>query len=227
MKKKENQVLNNLQEKNNSIFIKIIVCLILAVIVFIVLLNVEKGIMSNYEKTKVVVCKKNVEKQIDITKQNIKDYFELKEIPSNLVPKEAIKDLKDIPKGITNRELVQKEVLLKNVIESKDTIIQDIENPVETSITMEKLDRAVGGTLRRGDRVDISVIDEDNEKEIIVENVFISKAMNSSGEILTKESKEAAITFNIIVSKENAKMLKEVVNNNKELTLVKLNDISY
>ena len=228
MKKKEKQyVPDGIQKKTNTTFITIISCLIFAVIVFIVLLNVEKNIMTSYEKTKVVVCKQNIEKQVDINDKNLKDYFELKEMPTNLIPEGAYKKLKDIPEGITSRELIEKEILLNNAIESKKSIVKDIENPIETAITLKSLDKAVGGTLRRGDRVNISVIGEDQEKQLLIENVFISAAMNSSGDVLTRDSKDAALTFNIITSKENAQLLKNIVNKNNDLTLVKLNNVKY
>ena len=131
-----------------------------------------------------------------------------------------------------NKEKYDIPVYISNEIYNADkdykSFIKDIEDPVITSISIKSLDKAVGGVLRRGDRVDISLITDDSgSKSLLLSNVYIIEAMNSSGEKLTKDKKEAATIFNIIVNKDDAQMLKEVVNSNKDLTLVKTNNVQY
>lgn len=228
-REKENLSPEKLNEKkNNTTFIRIITCLIFAVVIFVILVNVEKNIMKNYEKAPVVVCKQNINEKDDINKSNKKDYFEVVQVPKNIVPENTYKSLKEVPTGLASKDMYKKEILLKNDIQSSDSFVKDIENPVIASISIKSLDKAVGGVLRRGDRVDISLIKDDtNDKSLLLSNIYIIEAMNSSGEKLTKDKKEAATIFNIIVSKKDAQMLKEVVNENGELTLVKTNDVKY
>lgn len=228
-REKENLSPEKLNEKkNNTTFIRIITCLIFAVVIFVILVNVEKNIMKNYEKAPVVVCKQNINEKDDINKSNKKDYFEVVQVPKNIVPENTYKSLKEVPIGLASKDMYKKEILLKNDIQSSDSFVKDIEDPVIASISIKSLDKAVGGVLRRGDRVDISLIKDDtNDKSLLLSNIYIIEAMNSSGEKLTKDKKEAATIFNIIVSKKDAQMLKEVVNENGELTLVKTNDVKY
>lgn len=226
-KQQENIEINHVNKKEKGTFIKIVVSLVFALIIFIVLINVEKSMMKNYEKTKVVVCKKNIEKQMEITKDNVNNYFELIEVPSNIVPDTAIKKIEDVNFGITLTNISKKEILRKDDIVSNDKLVKDIKNPVITSISIKTLDKAVGGVLRKGDIVNISLVREDNDKTLLLKKVYILEAMNSSGEILSKDSVGAATIFNIVVDKKDAQKLKEVVDENKELTLVKVNDIMY
>lgn len=228
-REKENLSPEKLNEKkNNATFIRIITCLIFAVVIFAILVNVEKNIMKNYKKAPVVVCKQNINEKDDINKSNKKDYFEVVQVPKNIVPENTYKSLKEVPTGLASKNMYKKEILLKNDIQSSNLFVKDIENPVIASISIKSLDKAVGGVLRRGDRVDISLIKDDtNDKSLLLSNIYIIEAMNSSGEKLTKDKKEAATIFNIIVSEKDAQMLKEVVNKNGELTLVKTNDVKY
>ena len=216
------------EKKNNTTFIRIITCLIFAVVIFVILVNVEKNMMKQYEKISVVVCKENISEQSDITKKNKKDYFKVVQVPKNIVPENVYKSLKEVPCGLTTKNIYKKEILIKDDIKSSKSFVKDIEDPVITSISIKSLDKAVGGVLRRGDRVDISIITDDSgSKSLLLSNVYIIEAMNSSGEKLTKDKKEAATIFNIIVNKDDAQMLKEVVNSNKDLTLVKTNNVQY
>lgn len=216
------------EKKNNTTFIRIITCLIFAVVIFVILVNVEKNMMKQYEKISVVVCKENISEQSDITKKNKKDYFKVVQVPKNIVPENVYKSLKEVPSGLTTKNIYKKEILIKDDIKSSKSFVKDIEDPVITSISIKSLDKAVGGVLRRGDRVDISIITDDSgSKSLLLSNVYIIEAMNSSGEKLTKDKKEAATIFNIIVNKDDAQMLKEVVNSNKDLTLVKTNNVQY
>ena len=228
-REKENLSTEKINEKkNNATFIRIITCLMFVVVIFVILVNVEKNMMKKYEKISVVVCKENVSEQSDITKKNKKDYFEVIQVPKNIVPENIYKSLKEVPSGLTTKNIYKKEILIKDDIKSSKSFIKDIEDPVITSISIKSLDKAVGGVLRRGDRVDISLITDDSgSKSLLLSNVYIIEAMNSSGEKLTKDKKEAATIFNIIVNKDDAQMLKEVVNSNKDLTLVKTNNVQY
>ena len=228
-REKENLSTEKINEKkNNATFIRIITCLMFAVVIFVILVNVEKNMMKKYEKISVVVCKENVSEQSDITKKNKKDYFKVIQVPKNIVPENIYKSLKEVPSGLTTKNIYKKEILIKDDIKSSKSFIKDIEDPVITSISIKSLDKAVGGVLRRGDRVDISLITDDSgSKSLLLSNVYIIEAMNSSGEKLTKDKKEAATIFNIIVNKDDAQMLKEVVNSNKDLTLVKTNNVQY
>ena len=228
-REKENLTAEKINEKkNNATFIRIITCLMFAVVIFVILVNVEKNMMKKYEKISVVVCKENVSEQSDITKKNKKDYFEVIQVPKNIVPENIYKSLKEVPSGLTTKNIYKKEILIKDDIKSSKSFVKDIEDPVITSISIKSLDKAVGGVLRRGDRVDISLITDDSgSKSLLLSNVYIIEAMNSSGEKLTKDKKEAATIFNIIVNKDDAQMLKEVVNSNKDLTLVKTNNVQY
>ena len=228
-REKENLSTEKINEKkNNATFIRIITCLMFAVVIFVILVNVEKNMMKKYEKISVVACKENVSEQSDITKKNKKDYFEVIQVPKNIVPENIYKSLKEVPSGLTTKNIYKKEILIKDDIKSSKSFIKDIEDPVITSISIKSLDKAVGGVLRRGDRVDISLITDDSgSKSLLLSNVYIIEAMNSSGEKLTKDKKEAATIFNIIVNKDDAQMLKEVVNSNKDLTLVKTNNVQY
>lgn len=228
-REKENLSAEKINEKkNNATFIRIITCLMFAVVIFVILVNVEKNMMKKYEKISVVVCKENVSEQSDITKKNKKDYFEVIQVPKNIVPENIYKSLKEVPSGLTTKNIYKKEILIKDDIKSSKSFVKDIEDPVITSISIKSLDKAVGGVLRRGDRVDISLITDDSgSKSLLLSNVYIIEAMNSSGEKLTKDKKEAATIFNIIVNKDDAQMLKEVVNSNKDLTLVKTNNVQY
>lgn len=229
MKKKDKIKPEGIQEKRkkgNGVFVKIIVCTILAVVVFLLLNNIQRNMLKEYEKANVVVCKEKVEKQIDITKENAKEYFKVIEVPKNIIPDNAITKLKDVPVGLSVREITEKEMLTKNDIKEQDEYIKDIEKPVITSISIAKIEDAVGGVLRRGDKVDVISI-KDGQKTKLLEGIYIESALDATGKKIKKDETDATMLFNVIVDEADANKLKEEVYLGGKLSLVKVNDVEY
>ena len=71
----------------------------------------------------------------------------------------------------------------------------------------------VGGILRSGDIIDISIIDNNtNESMIVLEDIYVDKAISSDGLQIDRSSDLSALTINILVSKDDSEKLNSYLN---------------
>ena len=125
-----------------------------------------------------------------------------------------------------------KEQLTKNkMLNVTSDILAAYENPVEASLKVDNISKAVSGTLRGGDRVDIVgyVYSEeiaDKELTTILENVYVSGAYDTSGvEVTVEDGTNTSIIFNFILEKSDYATFASAVENGG-IQLIKVSGIS-
>lgn len=151
------------QKASNRILLGLIaICVAFAL--FVVMLVMQKRIVSQGD---VVVCVQAVSvvpEGVILTQENIPEYFGKTTRPAGDVPEgryftggtELIG--KCVNRVMYPNELLTVDCVAENVI--SDEILSRIEDPVLVSVDAEKLGRAVAGTLKPGDRVDVRVVIE-------------------------------------------------------------------
>ena len=89
------------------------------------------------------------------------------------------------------------------------------------------ISNAVGGILRRGDRITISVTGtEDLEYEgIMFEDIYISKAMGDDGTEVTEDGTTSM--FNIVMNQEDEQRLNEMISKGGTIRICKVNDVTF
>ena len=191
-----------------SKFSHIAISLIGAIILFCTLLGVEAKILAPNGKAKVLIAKSDIDENTVITSKNIDKLFKEKEVDGELEVTKSVKDKKDLINTVTTKEINKNEVISKNSFIDKDNLLAKIENPVETSIKVSDLSQVVGGILREGDIIDISVINSTSgESKVVLENVYVDKAIASDGTEIDREKNAVATVLNIIISKEEEEIL--------------------
>lgn len=191
-----------------SKFSHIVISLIGAIILFCVLLGVEAKILAPNGKAKVLIAKSDIAENTVINSKNIDKLFKEKEVDGELEVTKSVKDKKNLINTVTTKEINKNEVISKNSFMDKDNLLTKIENPVETSIKVSDLSQVVGGILREGDIIDISVINSTSgESKVVLENVYVDKAIASDGTEIDRENDAVATVLNIIISKEEEEIL--------------------
>ncbi|MBR5248769.1 MAG: SAF domain-containing protein [Lachnospiraceae bacterium] len=179
--------------------------LLAAVIVFCIMLNVEKNAMAAYEKGKILVASGDIAKGTVLTAENADEYLEEKEIDKNLIPQAAIADAEQIYQQMTVQKLDKGTMITKAMLQDLDKMLQDMSEPVVAGFKAEDLYQVVSGTLRSGDRIHIYTVDLDTRSTYLVwENIFIREVFDGSGVMIGAEDKvTAAQRINIVMEKEN------------------------
>ncbi len=179
--------------------------LVAAVIVFCIMLNVEKNAMAAYEKGKILVAAKDLAQGVVLTRENAGEYLEEKEIDKSLIPQAAIIDKELIYEQMTVQKLDKGAMITEAMLKDLDKMLQDMTEPVIAGFKADDLYQVVSGTLRSGDRIHIYTVDAKTQSTWLVwEDIFIREVFDSSGVMISADDTvTAAQRINILMEKEN------------------------
>lgn len=192
---------------------KILFSLIMAIILFFVLISIESNILDKYEKVNTVVAVVDIEKGTEITSSNVKDLFEVREIDKKLEISTDAKELEDLVGFITDKDFGLNEIVSFNDLINKESVLIGIDNPTDISITVNNISKALAGTLRQGDFIDISVLlSETGQNVKMINHVYIKEAYDGAGVVAGRDSETPSIMLLITLDKEDLGWFYEATN---------------
>ena len=83
----------NKKNKNSVSIITLFGSIIIAIIIFVILINVQDSMVKDIETTKIVVAKKDIPQNVEIKVADFKEYFEEKDIPNYNIISDTYKSL--------------------------------------------------------------------------------------------------------------------------------------
>ena len=192
----------------------LIISACVAIVVFIALLFVEKSLLKPNGTVEGFVAVSDIDKGTVITEENISKLFtEKNNIDGALEVTGAVKTKDELINKVAKENINKGEVVSNNSFISKDDKFKDIDDLVEVSFNVSDISQVVGGILRSGDIIDISIIDNNtNESMIVLEDVYVDKAISSDGLQIDRSSDLSALTINILVSKDDSEKLNSYLN---------------
>ena len=192
----------------------LIISACVAIVVFIALLFVEKSLLKPNGTVEGFVAVSDIDKGTVITEENISKLFtEKNNIDGALEVSGAVKTKDELINKVAKENINKGEVVSNNSFISKDDKFKDINDLVEVSFNVSDISQVVGGILRSGDIIDISIIDNNtNESMIVLEDIYVDKAISSDGLQIDRSSDLSALTINILVSKDNSEKLNSYLN---------------
>jgi hypothetical protein len=203
MLKKKNKN-TGISSGKKGVAMKLLGSFLVAVALFGVLVGVEKNLLSDYEKVSVILCKTDVPKGTKITKENVSQYFYDYEVDIALVNDTCIKDKNEVIDTVVEKSLSAHEILRKDDCTKEAEIYNRFSNPVEASITATNPGDIVSGTIRRGDYVDIAVVNKDTlEYDLILKKVYVVDAFTSTGEMVSENAEGTAATMLTVVEEKD------------------------
>lgn len=197
---------------NGSSFKKVAICLIISLMLFVGLLYIEKSILKPNGSLDVLMATSEIKEGTLLTDE-ILNSFKAKNVDGELNVDGAIKNKDELINTIANENINKGEILSINSFISKDDVLKDIVNPVEVSFNVSDMSQVVGGILREGDMIDISVVDKNsNENVPVLNKVYVTKAISSDGTAINRNDETSALTLNVIIAKENEANLNAKIN---------------
>jgi len=214
--KTKNEIENSKKNKKGKVW-PIVLCLLLAVGVFALLLNVETRQLAQYEKGNVVVAIAEVADGTEITENNLEELFALEERPLADIPEAAYLKAEDLLGQYTQSGIDAGSMITKSML---GELRKNYGDSVLLGINMEALAQSVAGTLRAGDLIDIYTVIVDEEKNILVEkalgNVTIERSYTSAGAAILKEDKDSIAQYiTIPVNKDAVGIFYQAIENRR------------
>lgn len=190
--------------KKGSTMLKLLGSFVVTAALFGVLISVEKNMLSDFAKEPVVLCKAEVPKGTKITKENVGQYFYTHEVDVVLVDEDCVKDQMKLIGTVAARTLSAHEVVRMETFTDEAEIYAKYKDPVEASITADNPGDIVSGTIRKGDFVDIAVVNKDTlAYDLLLKEVYVLDAFTNTGERLEKGTSGAATMLTIVEEKNN------------------------
>lgn len=179
--------------------------LVAAIIVYCIMLNVEKNALSDYEKGNILVVSKDMPRGVVLTQENVKEYFETKEMDRNLIPAAAVTEPEHLYLQMTATNLDKGTMATGSMFTDLKQMQEEMTEPVTAGFKADDLYQVVSGTLRSGDHIHIyTVIPDTGDVYLIWDNIFVEEVFDSSGvQIAAGDKTTAAQRVNILMEKEN------------------------
>lgn len=182
----------------------IIAALVAAVAVFAAMLQLEKNMLTKYERGTVYAAVKTIPRGQLITEENWSLYVKEQELERSCIPESAL-DGPDRIIGLVPEFDVEPGVLLsQGMFEKVSDVLGELKEPVVAGFKADDLYQVVGGVLRAGDRIHIYRVSEEKETTLIWDNVYVCEVFDQTGaSIENGNSAAAAQRINVYLDRED------------------------
>lgn len=180
-----------------------IAALTAALAVFLCLVQIEKSVLTQYEKGVIYVAAKEIPRGQMITEDNSSEYLAERELDKSCIPATALSNpgqyaglaaVFDIEPGV---------LLTAGMFEDLENVWDEIGEPVIAGFKAEDIYQVAGGVLRAGDRIHIYYVE--NGKAVLAwDSVYIQQVFDISGKsIANGDTTTAAQRLNIYLDKRD------------------------
>lgn len=177
---------------------------IAATAVFAVLMQMEKNMLSQYEKGRILTAAEEIPEGQLITQENAAVYFRETELDQSCIPETALCSMEQV-RDMAPVAGIEKGVLLtEGMFETVNEITAGMQSPVIAGFKADDLYQVVGGVLRAGDRIHIYQVGEEGEACLNWRNVYVQQVFDNSGNHIGNEDSEtAAQRINVYLEQDN------------------------
>lgn len=169
-----------------------IAALVAAVAVFAVMMQMEKNLLTQYEKGSILVAAKEIPKGQVISAANREDYFATMELDQNCIPETALRSVEQIEDMVPTADIEKGVLLTDGMFEEIDEITANMKVPVIAGFRAEDLYQVVGGVLRAGDRINIYQVAEEGTAVLNWQNVYVQQVFDNAGSSIANDNAETA-----------------------------------
>ncbi len=170
----------------------IVVALFAAVAVFSVMLQMEKNVLTQYEKGNIYVAKQEIPKGLLLTKENCSEYMEIREVDKNCISPTALSDVEQISDMAAIADIEKGVLLSKGMFEEISHITKEMQEPVIAGFKAEDMYQVVGGTLRAGDRIHIYNVDEEGFVTLNWSDIYVQEVFDNTGTKIGNDDESTA-----------------------------------
>ena len=181
----------------------IFVSFVAALITFLLMLQVEKNVLSDYEKVEVWCATQELPKGKEITRADCSTLFVLTEVDKKSMPDKSIQNPEDLIGKHTAFNIPKGSMLTTVMFEDTNLHMEKMDHPVLAGCKAEDLFQMVNGVLRKGDMVHVYVVNAEVEQTYLLwENVMVYQVFDSAGnEISAEDMSTPAARINLLVEK--------------------------
>ncbi|MCI9072906.1 MAG: hypothetical protein HFH80_08940 [Lachnospiraceae bacterium] len=177
-----------------------------ALVTYTVLVNVEKNVLSAYEKAGCWVLTETLEKGTELTADNIGGLFRQEQVDVRHIPQGAVTDLQTLVGSQAAITIPLGSMATHTMFRDTGDCLAALDHPVIAGCRAEDLYQLASGILRGGDRIHIYTVDEElGQAYLIWEDVTVHQAFDSSGNLIPpQDTISAAARINVLLEEGDA-----------------------
>ena len=173
-----------------------------AVAVFVVMLQMEKSVLKQGEKGTVLVAVSEIPKGRTLSVSEAEKYFDVRKVDVELIPGSAVQMLEDLDGKNVAYGIEAGSILTQGMLVEPDRIIKEMKAPVIAGFKADDLYQVAGGVLRKGDKIHVFHVTEEQEVMLIWENLTVQAVFDQAGnQISNEDAFSAAQRINIYLDK--------------------------
>lgn len=201
---REKTVCEDSVKKNRLFAGAMTAALVAAVAVFIVLLQIEKSVLTQYEKGIVCTAVESIPRGQNITAENAFNYFQSSELDKSCIPDTAVCSWEELEGLYAVFDIDRGTLLTRGMFEEPTETGKEITEPVIAGFKAEDIFQVVGGVLRAGDRIHIYTVSGEGETVLAWENIFVQGVFDQTGgSIACDDRTTAAQRINVYLDKND------------------------
>lgn len=182
----------------------IVAALIVAVSLYVMMLQIEKNMLADYEKGNIYVAIKDIPKGEIVKSENYEEYFGLRQLDKSCIPQTAITQVEQVQNLVAAFPIEKGVLLTSGMFEALNDITAQMKEPVIAGFKAEDLYQVVSGVLRAGDRVHIYSVQDSGEEALIWKNVYVQQVFDNAGKIIGNDDlSTAAQRINIYMEEKD------------------------
>ncbi len=167
--------------------------LIAAIAIFGVMLQMEKNVLTKYERGSIYVAVQEIPEGQLITEENYTKYFEERQLDKSCIPETALSSMEQVEGLVPVATIEQGVLLTKGMFEELNQILGTMQEPVIAGMKAEDLYQVAGGVLRAGDRIHIYSVGEEGDAKLVWENIFVQETFDQSGNVIANGDTQSAV----------------------------------
>ncbi len=188
---------------------------VLAAVVFIAILRIQTARLEEVVYQYVVMARQTIAEDTTLTESNIGALLEIRQVPEEYVPEEALSSLEGLEGCVVTAEISEGSILTQSLVRTIPDIYGDYGELFWISVSAEQLTQAVAGTLRAGDVIDLYCVENGAEGvfcSLLQGNVRVERVLTKSGEqIASGDESSLAQLFVIPVEREDIPLFYEAL----------------
>lgn len=158
----------------------IIAALAASFAIFAAMVQIEKNILTQYERGTIYIAAREIPRGQLITEDNYKLYFMEQQLDKSCIPDAALRSPEQVAELATVYTIEQGVLLTQGMFRRMDEILAQMERPVVAGFKAEDIYQVAGGVLRAGDRVNIYAVREDGAS-LVWQWVYVQQVFDASG----------------------------------------------
>lgn len=158
----------------------VLAALVASVAIFTAMIQMEKNILTRYEKGTIYTAVREIPRGQLITEENYQQYFKEQQLDKSCIPSTALNSPDQVTGLVAVYDIDEGILLTGGMFQEVNGILKEMNAPVIAGFKAEDIYQVAGGVLRAGDRVNIYSV-KDGETSLVWAKVFVQQVFDASG----------------------------------------------